>query len=347
MADFWDSKPRRARWLVDLLDENDVEIGAVSFLGGDAKIAAFAALGGSASLELTSNDIEDINLFRDRVRIAYDPGWGDDYVWPVGTYLFDSPKEQRGIAPSVELPLLTKLAVVDQDAVEESYSLPEGSNIVQAVSDLILSTGESRIALTESSEVTSSTLVFEAGTPKLSIINALLNSANYASLWCDGSGQFRVEPYVEPRSRPIAREFATGELSIHKPNWAREQDVLSIPNRVVVVASGSNDAPPIVGRAENTDPDSPYSIPSRGRVISRNEQVEDMSSQAAADSYAQRLLAGGMTPVSKLSVTHAIVPLNPNDLVRFVTDEDRLATVSNMSFDLNYASQCVAEWREV
>lgn len=347
MADVW-TGARAPRWIVEHLNDADQPLSRLPVEGGDVKVAAFARLGGSASLTISVSDAQGINWFRDRIAITYDPGIATSETIPMGVYLFDSPTLNQGLVPTWDVELLTKMAVVDQDEVEDTYSLPEGSPIIPAVVELIESTGETRISATESEAVTSSALAFEAGTPKLTIINDLLTSANYSALWADGAGQFRVEPYIEPSARPLARTFAEGQASIHKPDWSREQDILSVPNRVVVISPGTDEEPPIIGIAENVDPDSPFSIPSRGRIISRTEEVSDMSSVEAAEAHAERLLVGGMAPQATLSVEHAIVPLDPHSLVRFVANgETRLATVREMNFDLSFDSQCDALWREL
>lgn len=342
------TRPRQPRWVVERLNDNDVPSGTLSgVLGGNVKIAAFSRLGGTADITLSQSSHDQINYFRDRIRITYRSGIPGAPDIPMGVYIFDSPKVQHGIASEYEASLLPKTAIVDQDLVTSTYSLSAGSAIIPAVVALIESTGETRIAVTDSDAVTTSAVAFEAGESKLTIINELLTSANYTSLWADGTGQFRVEPYVEPMDREVVYDFAAGEASIHKPEWGREQDILNVPNRVVVVSPGTDDEPPIIGIAENTDADDPFSIPSRGRVIGRTEEVSDMSSQSAATAHARRLLQGGMTPVATIDVEHAIVPLEPHDRVRFDSHGERYATVREMSFDLTFASQCQALWREL
>lgn len=336
--------PRQARWIVQHLDHEDQVLRDLLIESGSVTVAALARLGGSA--EITLGD-DDIDWFRDRIQIIYDPGMGLPQI-PWGVFLPANPRRAHdGIRYTQTVELTTKMAVIDQERVTEDWSLPAGSNLIQAVVDLIESTGESRIAVTDSAATSTVALVFPAGESKLTIVNELLTSANYQSLWTDGTGQYRIEPYVDPGDRPVSWHFPYGEASITVPGWEREQDVLSVPNQVVVVSPGDDEIPPVIGVAENTDPESPYSIPSRGRVISRHEEVSDMSDVAAATSYARRLLQAGSNPVSTFSVRHAIVPLDPHARVQFDTDEGtRYATVRDMTMDLVFEAQCSAKWRE-
>lgn len=341
------SRSRSPRWVVDLLDRTEEPSDTLTgVLGGSVRIARYTRLGGHADVRLNATDHAKINYFSDRIRITYDPGSPGLPSIPMGVYVFDSPSDFYGYTTEHKCGLLPKTAIIDRDSVTNTYSLAKGSAIIPEVVALIESTGESSIAVTDSDATTSVDLAFDAGESKLTIINELLAAANYSALWVDGSGQFRVEPYVEPSKRPIKYVFEPGKASIHKPVWSRSQDILSVPNRVVVLSPGTGEDPPIIGVAENTDPDSPYSIPNRG-VISRQEQVSDMADANAATSHAEMLLHEGMTPVATLEVEHAIVPLEPGDLVRFTSRGDRLATVREMNFSFDFDSQCEALWREL
>lgn len=343
---------RSPRWIVEHLDKSDEPLGQISeWSGGSVKIAAFSTLGGDAAITLSEPAVfgdRPINFHTDRLRFSYDPGIrGVDPVG-MGVYIFESTNEEYGETVEYPVSLLPKTAVLDQDIPLDTYSLAAGTPIIPAVIELIQSTGETRIAATDSAAALSSDFVADLEWSKLTICNELLTAAGYSPVWCDGEGQFRLEPYLEPRQRPIVWTFEDGETSIYMPEWSREHDILSIPNRVKVRSSGSDEEPPIIGIAENNDPDDPTSIPARGRIVGRSEESSDFASQAAATAYAQRLLTGGQSPVATLSVTHAIVPLDPHDLIRFVHDGvERHATVREMSFDMTYDADCKALWREV
>lgn len=348
MIDLW-TRARSPRWVITLLNEDDQPLGELTGVrGGYVEIVTLARLGGSAQLNLTKEARREIDFFTDRVLIEYDPGVNGLDPIPWGVYLFSSPKVAYGDVVQEELGLLSKMAVIDEDSLLESYSLPAGTPVIDTVRQLISSAGESRVAVTDSGAETSNALVWEAGESKLSVINDLLTSAGYRSLWCDGSGQFRVEPYVEPGALSVARTFEPGAASIHKPAWTREQNLTGIPNRVIVVCPGTDEEPPIVGVAENNDVESPFSIPRRGRVITRREEVSDVEDAAVAQSLAERYLFNSMSTVAHLSVKHAIVPLDPGQRVRFTSrGETRDATVQRMRMGLDFKAQCDAEWREI
>lgn len=348
MVDWWG--PRAPRWSYMLLNRHDEELGLLDGVSdASVKIVAQSRLGGSA--EMVIDDLgQGIDWLSDRVRITYDPGIPGAEPWPVGTFMFSSPVEQYtpfGLRYAVTL--TPKTSVIDSATVPAGFSIPAGTPTVEAIVGLIESTGETRIAATESDSVTRSLMVWPEGATKLTVINDLLTSINYWALWCDGSGQFRVEPYVAPGDRPVVFDFASGARSITRPEYEREFDQATVPNVFRVYAEGDEDMPPIVGEAVNEDPASPYSIPSRGFEVGPPPERVEVTTQAEADALAQRRLLDGMSPVSRLTAEHALVPLEPNDLVRFTPSRgaSRLVTVQAMSFDCTFDAHVSAEWREV
>lgn len=340
--------PRDPTWIFDLLDRDDNTLRRLEPLGGDVELKALSRLGGSATLQLDSR-AGAIDWLSHRVRITYDPGIPGVESWPIATMMFTSPNESHFDGGDVvyDVTLLTKLAIIDEDASEASVSFAEGTPIIPAVVNLIRATGEQRIAVTPSAATLRSQIVFDPAESTLTIVNKLLEAAGYWSLWCDGSGQFRIEPYVEIDSRPVAYKFDSG-LSIISPEWERTQDMSSVPNRFIVVGQGTDEEPPLVGVAQNDDPDSPFSVQNRGRVIAARDEGDDAADQAIITALAQRRLLDLMRPVAKIEAEHAIIPIVPNDLIEFRGEDDvlRRATVQGFKMSFEFDAQCSAEWRE-
>lgn len=336
------------RWSFSLLDSEDRPLGDLDGVtGGSVEIVAQSPLGGSGSLSLDGG--QDIDWMSHRIQAVFHDG---DASWKVGTYLLSSPTEKHddGTAGlSYEVGLLTKMNIISEDTVGDRFSVTAGTLVIPTVVALIESTGESRIAVTASDSALTSSLTWKAGTSKLTIINDLLQAVGYWSLWCDGSGQFRVEPYRNPADRPVAFEFTHGEASVHFPDWEREQDNSSVPNRFIAIGRGDEEEPPLVGVARNDNPDSPYSYQARGRWITATEEGVEGDSQEVFDQYAARKLRDAMTPVARLAVRHAMLNLDPNSLVAFTPEDGvrRLATVQRMSMSFTFDTDVSAEWREL
>lgn len=342
--------PRRPRWSYRLLDSDDRDLGALEGAsGGFVELNAASRLGGRGSLNIKQTG-QEVDWMHHRVRVIYDPGLAGVDPWPVATHLLTSPTERRSGGGAVfRVETLSKTVVVDEDCVGEVYSLPAGVQVIPKVVELLHSTGETRLAVTPSNATLRNPQVWRAGTSKLTIVNELLQSAGYWSLWCDGSGMFRIEPYVLPANRSIKFDFQAGAAAIHKEDWSREQNLAAVPNRFVVIGMGTDTEPPLVGVATNEDPASPFSYQARGRWITSVEEGVEGDSQAVFDELAQRRLRNANSPVGRLTVSHAIVPLDPNDLVRFAPSgvASRTATVQSMRIPFTFGAQCSAEWREV
>lgn len=342
--------PRKPRWRFRLLDRADQELGLLDGVkGGSVDTVALSRLGGSGSLTIDERG-QDIDWMSHRVQCVYDPGIPGVEAWPLATMMFTSPRMAKTPTHvTFEVTLLSKMAVIDEDTTEAVFSLDAGTPIIPAVVSLIQSAGETRISATPSDATLSNPLVWEAGESKLTIINDLLDAAGYWSLWCDGSGQFRVEPYRLPSERPVSFDFTAGPKAIHRASWVREQDLASVPNRFLVIGQGSDEEPPLVGIATNEDPESPFSYQSRGRWITAKDEGVEGDSQEVFDLLAQRRLLDAMSPVGKLAVEHALVPLDPNQVVRFQPRgyPARRATVQSMKVSFGFGAHVSAEWREI
>lgn len=344
--------PRTPRWIIELLDRDDSPIGRLDGVtGGSVELGAQTELGVSGQLTIVDRG-QGIDWMRHRARVSYDPGIRGLPAWPIATMLFTSPKlSVSAEARTWEVDLLGKMVVLDEDQIDATFSLAEGTAIIPEVVAQITAAGETAIAVTPSSAVLKSQRVWPAGTKRRTIINDLLSSAGYWALWTDGAGQYRVEPYVDPGVREPAFTFEAGRAAIHTPEWSRDQDLAKVPNKFVVKAQGDEDDEGIVGVATNTDPESPYSYQARGnRWITGTDEGAEIEDQEAADALALRRLRDQMAPVAHRSVRHAIVPLNPNDVVLFRPSgepEGVRATVQRMAFSIGFDSLCDADWREV
>jgi hypothetical protein len=268
-------------------------------------------------------------------------GGGDDpegKLTPAGVFLCAAPVERYtavGLVRDVEL--ADKLSILDQDiatgdpAGVAAYALDTGANVIDAVKALIAETGETSPAIEPDSKVLSAPMVWEVGATRLKVINDLLDAAGYFSLYCDGQGQYQAKPYVSPASRVPVYEsiapFSNGAQSLMDPDWTRDRNIYSIPNRYVLVGQGTGTTPALVSVATNVDPDSPYSQPNRGRWITAVEVGIEAVDQASLDLQAQSRLSRATSVTNQLALKHAFLPdLHVNNVVKFVNPEAGLDT---------------------
>ena len=344
-------RPRSPRWSYMHLNRHGEPLGLLDGVtSAKVRIVAESPLGGSGSMTITELG-QGIDWMRDRVQYVYDPGIPGIDPWPVATFAFTSPKDRySAFTKSYDVTLAPLVSVVDSASVPAGFSIPAGTNVIDAVVQLIESVGEARIAVTRSDTVLANMMVFPDGATKREVINKLLvEAAGYWSLRCDASGQFRVEPYLDPASRPVSFHFRSGELSVHRPDWERTFNASAVPNVFRVYCEGDEDAPPITGEAVNEDPESPYSLPTRGFEVSDAPERVEVASNEEADALAWRRLRDNMHPVARLEAEHAILPLEPNQVVRFSPSNGPsvLATIQAMEIDCTPNGHVRAEWREV
>jgi hypothetical protein len=248
-----------------------------------------------------------------------------------GLYLISAaPEEWSDTGRVLTVEILDKATVLAQDEISETYSVDTSTPILAAVAAVVASSGESIEVDAEVTNTLSSPMVWPAGTSKLTIVNELLAALNYNSLRVDRNGSFRATPYELPVDRSlkyellnVLRELVDGEKSIYGKAWTRDQDLYGVPNKVIAVQSATGDAEALVGEYTNTDPDSPFSYPSRGRWITRTlDGVEtpdgtELEVVAFLEDKARRALIAASSPQATVEVSCLPIPVRSGDVVRF------------------------------
>ena len=176
---------RVTTFFIELLDNNDGFLmqpkgGQV---GGELWWDAYASIksGGSVAFSDLQEDIDWLNT---RIRIAAVlavPGGGDnpdgDEIG-LGVYVPSVPVEEwSATGRSWKVELLDKLSVLDSDIYTDAngnpiaYALDAGMNILATVKTLIQDAGEATPAIGTGTAVLDAAQVWDAGTPRLKIIN--------------------------------------------------------------------------------------------------------------------------------------------------------------------------------
>lgn len=325
------SGARQPKWTFTLLNELEQPLrDLLTVKSWSFELNMHARLWGSGNLELLTD--RGIDFQKHRLRVTYNPGVDGVDPWNVGVFLFAEPGVEREDTHSVSrVKLIGKLAIPDEDSTVQSYSVAKGRNLVKEAETLLRSVGETRLRVVDSELVAREPLQFKAGESLLTVINELLEAAGYWSLGVDGGGTYTIEPYRLPAERPILWEFQRGVRAVHVPSWTRDQDVSSVPNRIVCRTTGTDEEPALVGVAENEDASSPFSFQARGRWVTKVYDVE-AANQAEINKLAQRHLVQDGNPVASIVIEHAPVPIFPRQAVRFVSEGiSTVATVARMS----------------
>lgn len=310
------TESRTARFVYEWLDDDENLLGYVEGIvpGGTLTWSSSARIKGGGSISMRDTG-QAFNWLRDRIRIREEV---NGIAWPLGVWIPTAPVSEwsaDSVGWSVELH--DKLTILDNDLVQESYGLPVGTVVTDAVRALIESSGESNIAVTASPRTLAAAQVWVAGTPKLSIINELLSIINYFSLRTNGNGAFVVLPYQLPAERPISFEFIDGETAIYTPEFTVDLDIFNVPNVVICNTPGSDTTEALTVQAINDDPASPFSFTSRGRWIAHVYDDVEAADAAALQAYADKRLMEWSTPTRGITIHHGDVPMTLLDRVRF------------------------------
>jgi len=326
---------REESFRVDVLTLRDAKVTELDGVeGGAFDYSIYRTIRSGGSLTVTTEAPPD--WLRVRLRPWYIARQGDLTVeWPLGTFIPATPDaDHADDGQTYAVDLYDKLLVLDEDAVENTYTLDAGTVVTDAVRALILETGETAMVIAESPETLTSSLVWEAGTTRLRIVNDLLDSINYFALWCDGYGRYHAEPYVPAGARPIVWPFADDERGIYLPEFRHGRDLFSVPNKVVAVQATGGETEALVASVA-APPDWPTSFENRGRYIVHTETDVEATSYEVLAAYAERRLRELSNPASTASIEFAPLPLNLNDVVSFTRDARGVrlprATVSSFS----------------
>lgn len=358
------NSPRVTGFRFDLMDYDENLIGYLDGVeGGSLEWTNATAIKGGGSLEVIDQG-QTVDWLNSRVRpmaLLRSVGAEADLEIGLGVYLASAPVEHwTELGRTWRVELLDKASILDGDIVTDAngdpvtYVAPVGANVIQTVVDLINGAGEATPAIVPDTKTLAASLTWEVGTPILQIVNDLLAAAGYGSLYTDGMGQFRCDPYVSPANRtPVytaLNPFSKGDDSLMSPEWDRDQDIYSIPNRYVLVSQGDGDAEGMVAVATNENPASPFSVQARGRWITRVETGVEATTQADLDARAKMGLAQASSVTSGISLEHVFLPeLQINRTVKFVNPDaelDLLCYVTRTSVEFDPTALCKSEIRE-
>lgn len=316
--------------------------------GGTLDYNANTAVKAGGKIEVVTAAAINWNRLRIRPWYVLD----DTTEWPLGVFIPVAPqRRQTATATTEPVELLGKLTALDQSFTTTTLAYGPGTVVTDAVRDQVAAAGQTGLAITASSKTLLTAMVWPAGTSRLQIINELLASINYWSMWADGWGNLRADPYQLPSERPVRYEFLDAPDSIgYSPDLTVDTDMFAIPNRVIVLGAGSAGSAALVGTWDNTDPASPYSQPSRGYQVTRRVTGSTAVDQTIIDAEARRIGVEASMVASTVQIRHAPVPLDLNDVIRLRNTQagiDTKHTVQAASISLDATALATATLREV
>lgn len=271
------------------------------------------------SKALSATDISNLYTAGNRAILASDrPGYIE---WPQGVFLLTSPTRKANDTGTVvrDVDAYDQLLIYRDDVVTNRYAVMAGSVYTDAIEQLLGTSVEKNI--TRSPLTLLTTMEWEPGTPKLTIINALLNAINYESLFFDEFGVAVARPYVQPADRGSEYEYSTDQRSVIIPDAEQTLDLFDIPNSFTLVVSDP-DRPPLVSTYVNQNPASITSTVSRGRTIVQYIPEQTAPDQATLDEAARNAAYDASQVYESIAFTTALMPIHSNADVYTLTYVD-------------------------
>lgn len=226
-------------------------------------------------------------------------------VFPVGTTA--EMVDKNGVKV-ISVEAYDRCLVLQQQKTESVLHFSAGMNYIQAVGQLLVDAGVSLYLATPTASVLATDREdWPAGTPYLTIINALLAEINYDDICFDASGVALLRPAKKPSPDLIDHQYGPDEAVLERP-CKIETDVFDRANVFVVICSNPDLEQPLVARAENANPLSALSTFRRGRKITNIQSVNNIPDQVSLDEYARRLCFESMMTVETLTIYTANVP---------------------------------------
>lgn len=235
----------------------------------------------------------------------------DGVTSPLGVYLpaTVTPSEDES-ARSVQVEAYDRCWLVRDNYTEDRLFFAAGTNYIETIRQLLTSAGIVNVIATPNAATFSEDREdWDVGTSLLTIVNDLLAEINYNPLWFNAQGIGILEPASVPSAANIKHTLDSDNIrSLLLPEISRETDVYQAPNVFLCIVSNADKSGPMVATAENDNPQSPLSIPRRGRRIVSVQRVDNIASQEELQAYADRLRNESLITGETINVKTALLP---------------------------------------
>lgn len=280
-------------------------------LAGSIDHQAFADIKRTARLSVKTSATVDFNADRVKpyARVAMS---ANTYAeWPMGLFLMSSPSlaSSGAVQKTREVSCYDQTTILLSDKLTTRYSLAAGANVVDAVRALLTGAGINLVNVTASTKTLPTAREWAPGVEKLRVINELLSSVNYGSLWFDSNGYAIGAPYQPTTEIATDWLYYDDSKSTMFPDATRALDLFSVPNKWVVYVSDP-ERPALRSEYTNTSATSPTSTVSRGFTVVDVREDNDAVDQAVLDAKVLRIAQEGSQVYEKVSISTAIMPMH-------------------------------------
>lgn len=263
----------------------------------------------------TMRDTDVIDFGKDRIKPYCrlqmpDGGYAE---FPMGVFLLASPIRRLTATGAVYLDVQAhdQSVILRDDLLETRYSLLIGDSYINAVRSLLSHAGITQVALEPSPLTLPYPRDWDPGTSRMDLINALLAAINYNPIYFDSYGTAVARPFVYPWERPIEYTYEDDSQSVIFLKAQQNYELDKVPN----VWSFTDSHPDLVLTSTfvNNDPNSPTSVPSRGRRIMSPMSTAKAADQASLDGQVQRQAFYDSSVHKEIEFSTAIMPIHECD----------------------------------
>lgn len=306
-----ETAPRNISFRYDLLDKDEAFKLALTTVE-DCSISHSALADIKRTATFNIRDDGGIDFLNDRIQpfarlLMPDGGYAE---WPQGIFLLSSPerKEQNSLIYR-DVEAYDGLQVLTDDKFEDRYTVTSGTNYITAIQTILTGAGITKMNLESTTSTLTSTLDWDPGTTKLAVINSLLDSLNYISLYVDENGFYTSRKYVAPSDRSIEYTYSDDEASVIYNGLVDKLDLFGVANKFVRYTSSADEAS-LISTYTNTNAASPLSTVSRGRTIVDYDTVDDIADQATLDEKVIAIATEASQVYGYITCKTAIMPMH-------------------------------------
>lgn len=236
-------------------------------------------------LHLAPGDQDDVDTITNRIRPVWVLAGGTEY--PLGVFLWaDATRRRLSYGLPLEGAMVDQCMILDQP-LATGVSYDRGTTITTAISELTADIPSRSI--TTSTRTVGNPIAWRIGTTRFSVLADLCGMIGYFSPYFDSTGTMICKPATDLSSATADHTYASG-TRIVAGSMIESDDLISSPNRYVVVGSGAN-AEEVSGLFDVPD-SAPYSYANRGFYVTDVWESQGVTSaaqaaEAAAARYAQ------------------------------------------------------------
>lgn len=205
----------------------------------------------------------------------------------LGIFIPTTPTKNGGVNKNVQIECYDLSYILKKDAITERLFFAAGTKYTEAIAGVILSAGITEYSITNSDAVLPVGRSFEIGTPKIEIVNTLLDEINYRDIYFDRNGIATCVPFEEPQLTADTIIYGNFNLSAE---YQETFDLYDVPNVFVATVANPDNDGVLSSVFVNDNPASPLSTVNRrnGQRVVEKYSPDNISSQTELDAYVYR-----------------------------------------------------------